>query len=335
MDGHRRRKQTRALPPMRARSIFVACPGGVATGGPELLHQLVSTLRKFGVDAFISYTPLDRNFECRQEYAIYGCPQAKPTDCEQSLVVLSEMETPFVRTFRKAQLAIWWLSVDNYFQIQHDSVWKDLKSYVTWLLRGGRAYIHELRRCRHFCQSAYAADFLQRHGLNYEYLTDYLGSSHFVGVEPGASRNDTIMYNPKKGAARTRRLMKVNPALKFQPIRGMSAADVRRALERAKIYVDLGAHPGKDRLPREAAMAGCCVITGRRGSAGFFADVPIPEKYKIDDRQSSFASIFGATARDIFENFEMRQRDFEGYRETITSEQQIFERQVREAFLSD
>jgi len=43
-----------------------------------------------------------------------------------------------------------------------------------------------------------------------------------------------------------------------------------------KLYVDFGKHPGKDRMPREAAVHGCCIITGRRGAAGNPFDIPIP-----------------------------------------------------------
>ncbi len=36
--------------------IFVACPAGVATGGPENLHQLVNLLRqKMHINAYMYY----------------------------------------------------------------------------------------------------------------------------------------------------------------------------------------------------------------------------------------------------------------------------------------
>ncbi|MCX7738527.1 MAG: hypothetical protein N2Z80_03840 [Hydrogenothermaceae bacterium] len=55
-------------------------------------------------------------------------------------------------------------------------------------------------------------------------------------------------------------------------------------LKKAKVYIDFGNHTGKDRIPREAAMLECCVITGRRGIAKYREDVPIPENYKIEDK---------------------------------------------------
>lgn len=36
-----------------------------------------------------------------------------------------------------------------------------------------------------------------------------------------------------------------------------------------------------DRLPREAALAGCVVLTNREGAAGFDEDVPLPSEFKF------------------------------------------------------
>ncbi|MGC8677909.1 MAG: hypothetical protein ACP5UF_06830 [Hydrogenobaculum sp.] len=68
----------------------------------------------------------------------------------------------------------------------------------------------------------------------------------------------------------------------------MTRDQVIETLQKAKVYIDFGNHPGKDRIPREAAILGCCVITGKRGSATFFEDVPIPEEYKFEERYQDF-----------------------------------------------
>ncbi|KAL3809235.1 hypothetical protein ACHAXA_005283 [Cyclostephanos tholiformis] len=46
-------------------------------------------------------------------------------------------------------------------------------------------------------------------------------------------------------------------------------------------YIDFGPHPGMDRLPREAALAGCIVITNREGAAAHDEDVPLPQEFKF------------------------------------------------------
>jgi len=48
------------------------------------------------------------------------------------------------------------------------------------------------------------------------------------------------------------------------------------------VYVDFGWHPGRDRLPREAALAGCVVFSTRHGAAGYEGDMPLSDWYKFD-----------------------------------------------------
>ena len=79
----------------------------------------------------------------------------------------------------------------------------------------------------------------------------------------------------------------------------MSRAEVREALCKVKVYADFGSHPGRDRMPREAALCGACVLTNRRGSANFAEDVPLPTLYKLDQDDPAFAQNVGRTIRGI------------------------------------
>ena len=88
--------------------------------------------------------------------------------------------------------------------------------------------------------------------------------------------------------------------------------------------MDFGNHPGKDRIPREAAISGCCVITGRQGAAAFYEDVPIPDRYKFDDLKDIDVESVKACILDIFQNYDERIKDFEEYRNMIRGEKEKF-----------
>ena len=94
--------------------------------------------------------------------------------------------------------------------------------------------------------------------------------------------------------------------------------------------MDFGYHPGKDRMPREAAMAGCCLITGIKGSAGNAIDVSIPAKYKLDAEQPDFPVRWKKLADEIFGNFAAASADFADYRNSIREEKDIFEAEVKQ-----
>ncbi|EFI6860961.1 hypothetical protein BCD16_004758, partial [Escherichia coli] len=98
--------------------------------------------------------------------------------------------------------------------------------------------------------------------------------------------------------------------------------------ERSKLYIDFGHHPGKDRFPREAVMAGCVLITGVEGSAANEVDIPIPSRFKLDSNKFNFESEFKKCVDNIFSNFQNEIKEFEYYRNCIKNEEQDFRNDV-------
>ena len=114
----------------------------------------------------------------------------------------------------------------------------------------------------------------------------------------------------------------------------LNRSELINLIQSAKLYIDFGNHPGKDRLPRECAINGCCIITGKKGSAAFFEDIPIKNKYKFLDNDKSIPDIV-ATIRWSLKNYEQATTDFDDYRKKISNEKKIFETQVAQIFKLD
>lgn len=317
------------------KKILVCCPQ-IVSGGPELLHQLVDELRSRGRDARIVYYPFDQNLQCPDAYRKYDALSSELIDDPDTFILVPEASTWILRQIRKARCGIWWLSVDNYLGARHKSRLSDLWRRYKSALKGLRIPLFLLHRYTHLAQSHYAVRFLKGHGIDSSLLTDYLGTEHLSNPYRGGTsrKEDLVVYNPMKGIRQTQELIVRHPEIRFEPIANMTAGEVSELLHRAKIYIDFGHHPGKDRPPREAAIAGCCVITGRRGAAASADDVPVPERYKLDDvsRRSNHVHEFGALARDIFENYERRAEDFSEYRTRILEERAVFSSQVAAIF---
>ena len=115
------------------------------------------------------------------------------------------------------------------------------------------------------------------------------------------------------------------------PLENLNRAELISLIQSAKLYIDFGNHPGKDRLPRECAINGCCIITGKRGSAAFFEDVPIKNKYKFDQTKKSIETII-KRIRWILSNYEQAIFDFSDYRNKIKIEKEEFVKQVFQLF---
>jgi hypothetical protein len=314
---------------------YVVCPGGVTTGGPEVLHQLVSELRDAGRDAYISYFPFDKKFDVPLEYKKYNISQSKIEDESGNLVVLPESGTKISRKIHRASIAIWWLSIDNYYALPN------ALSFVPRVLTpmlGGlliRRPFRSLRPFKHFAQSQYAIAHLRERGINAEFLGDYLNGAHAsTSAKPKKERSTSaIAYNPKKGVQITNELIAQCPEWQFVPISRMTAPQVNELLSSTMLYVDFGHHPGRDRLPREAALAGCCVITGRRGAAGNNIDIAIPEEYKIDENGPDFIREFKRVASGVFGEFTIQAERFENYRQLISGERVEFAAAVSRLFV--
>ncbi len=324
--------------------IYVVCPAYKKTGGMELLHQLVYALNTEGAHATIAYTGVAKSSNScpiNSEYAQYVnsyIPAQQIPDRDGVIVVLPEVDAKMVSSFKYAKIYFWWLSIDNYLKVY--SLWYNLRNCnfraaVSLIKHGAWRYaLSFLRRDvnLNLVQSYYAKDYLEKHGFtNIVRLSDYINDEYIVD-DTSRPRMDHILYNPKKGIEFTRLLMEAAPDLQWMPIENMTLDEVRRTLKTAKVYVDFGNHPGKDRFPREAAISGCCVLTGKRGSAAFEQDVPIPSAYKFEDSIANIPLII-EKIRECLADFSRCAHDFDGYRAMIVSEKKIFNEDVRRIFI--
>jgi hypothetical protein len=112
----------------------------------------------------------------------------------------------------------------------------------------------------------------------------------------------------------------------------MTPEEVANLLLKAKVYIDFGHHPGKDRIPREAAISNCCVIVGKKGSARFQEDVPIKDEFKFEPKKRNIPNIIDKI-RHLLDNYEREIKKFEDYKEFILNEEEKFEEDIKRIFV--
>lgn len=328
--------------------VFVLAPSGLITGGVECLFQLVDALRKNQVDAYIVFT--SGLMEIPEEYRHFNVNVA-PTfeDCHGNTVVLYEAEFHRIRQFKHMKICCYWLSVDNYFLcsfpyispieiFKHDVAlgFKSLIYQLPYFLFKPRKFLKNrigfslFRRPElfHFAQSYYALDFLLKNGI-FKVLPLFDPIS-FKFSEKNQKRRDLILYNPKKGWSFTKKLIKRFPEFHWVPLIGMNHAQMNDLMQTAKIYIDFGHHPGRDKIPREAVCAGLCIITGQLGSAKNNLDIPIPNTYKFDQHHFHYLGFKGVVL-EILLNFEANRRNFNEYLSMVRQSEDVFQKQVKQA----
>jgi hypothetical protein len=256
--------------------IFILCPAATISGGPEALHQLGGALRNKNVDAAIVYYPAAQQaHQVPAPYRHYGVAVSPMVeDDPASVVVIPEVATSLAWRFPNARKAIWWLSVDNYFKWQH--------------INPGPSVFDPRPDLVHLCQSRYAHDFLAGRGVGpLLMLTDFLTTDVFTSG-PVSGRLPVVAYNPKKAPETTQRLIARHSGRVWLPLENLSQQTLAELLCEVRIYADFGPHPGRDRIPREAALCGAVVITGRKGAAAFPTDMPLPERFRLDEQLPDF-----------------------------------------------
>jgi hypothetical protein len=270
----------------RYRQVVILCPTAI-TGGPEAIHQLSLSLNAIGVQAYIlhvgpanSIRISDRKIISQAPpnpaliaaYGAYG-PQfsAEVTLDEDTLLILPEGLAANHRKFAGCGVAIWWLSVDNFH-----------RAYAKADAEGELSAILARRELIHFHQSAYARDWLRGLGAESLYdLGDYTSPAFTVGPARTPSRSPSVSYNAAKGSDLAQGFFDANPQFEALPLRGYSKAELRTIFQERLLYVDFGHFPGKDRMPREAAVSGGVVFVHRKGSAESYEDFPLPDFFKF------------------------------------------------------
>lgn len=316
--------------------VYIMCPAHIHSGGPELMHQLGSRLIAQKIDTRIYYYDKKDDDPVNDLYKHYQVPVADSlSDVPANILIMAETALSAYYAVRHMRRIIWWLSVDHYFMNIQDYFGNLLAHPLD--IRVPRYYMFGDDSCAlHLVQSEYARQFLAVNEIpddRIDHLGDYLNAAFLQNAETylQLEKKDLVLYNPKKGADFTARLISAAPDLHWIPIQNLTPHQVSLLLAGGKVYIDFGYHPGKDRIPREAAMCGCCVITGRRGAAANETDVPIPDTYKFEDTEENIPAIL-SLIREILSDYEAHCGNFDSYRTIIRGEQKEFIRDAERIF---
>ncbi len=313
------------------------------TGGPRSLHQLGKKLLNKGLDVYIVYgnqskiynninKPLYEDMKIDLAYKI--------DDDYDNVLIVPESDTSWLLRFKKIRKVVWWLSLDNYL---NNNLWWHCQR-KTVLLRqpkivGDARYIfrkikgynvkyiktdEEFSKIYHLYNCEYVRDYLLKKNVKYKNMQYLCGPIDIRILDKNklmAGKKNIVVYNPAKMdkfiLKKIKKYMKKNyPNYNFIPIENMDHKEVLQWLRKAKIYIDFGYFPGPERMPREAVMEYCNIITSKRGSAKNKIDVPIPEKYKFDLERKNVREICKLIV-DMSENFSAYSSDFDNYRKKV------------------
>jgi len=293
-------------------NIYIYTPQGFETGGIELLHQLCHELNTYeDINAYIWH---EKSVTISETYKQYG----------NKFVVADLPPKGSVLIFPES-----WVRKANephYKDYQKVIYFESVYYYEANIPKD--QYLKFPENTIFMVQSWFAYWYLQEKHIESIYVTDYL-NDEYMTADLSKPRKRQILYNPKKGLEVTKRIMAELPNEKFIPIVNMTVSEIKSLMEESMLYIDFGNHPGKDRIPREAAMCGCCVITNTEGSAAYYEDVSIPYDYRRYMGADVSLKLAVGRIKFTLNNYAFCFEDFDVYRETIRREKTQFKEGVR------
>ncbi len=345
----------------RFNKIYVLCPAYIVTGGPDALHQIVFYLNRLGINSTIAYVA---NANCKIEipiqYRIYldsFITKQEIIDNEKNAIIIPETYSYMAKEYKKAQVFIWWLSVDN--NLKQTGFLNKTFYFLTFPLRyilrnekyKGRAkkifldrikkkkycFGNEQANVSHMCASYYALDYVESRSkrpvykaiepISKVFLDKYNEHKDCLSLE---NRSNVILYNPKKSGKFIHKLINKYRDLSFLPLTGLSQDELIEKYKSSKLFIDFGPFPGAERMPKEAVLYGCAIITGKHGASAFYGDVPINDKYKFTEK---YHKAVYERIRYILDHYHEIYDDFNEYRDVVLNLETGFIRSLKELFL--
>lgn len=340
---------------MKIKNIYIVCPR-ISQGGVESLFQLCDKLIFWGYNAKLYFVgkgepPLHLN-----QYKVEVCDRI--IDDENNLIIVPEILTSVLNKFSKIKKIIWWLSLDYYFmhklnkkierfvaknKILDNSISK-LSLYQVCKILNKKEFDFSDKHIYHLYNCEYVKQFLLENKISQDkmhYLCGPLNNVFIDNCVEYLSHNDfsnkknIIVYNPAKGYEFTKEIISyinnVRKDLVFVPLFKMSPQQIMITMKNAKLYIDFGYFPGPERIPREAVVLGCNIITSTSGSANNDIDILIPKKYKFEKTENNIINICNMIF-ELIDNYSHHFDEFNLYREKVIMQKKVFSDSIRNLF---
>jgi hypothetical protein len=143
----------------------------------------------------------------------------------------------------------------------------------------------------------------------------------------------TVSYNPAKGGEHIRAVKAALYAanVRWLPLQDLTRTELLDSLAQSDVFLDLGHQPGKDRLPREAALLGAVTLVAQIGAGADLIDTPLPSEHKIRT-EGDFARNAAVTLSQVLADPEEHFHRQRYYREGLLRERDAFKKEVRYLF---
>jgi hypothetical protein len=338
---------------MTLNKIYILCPGNVISGGIYSLHNLCAKLIEAGFHAGIHYHNIIPGVINHDHIRSYNVPSFESiVDTSDNIIIVSETETLFLHPFLYIRKMVYWLGLNNYFKkppfrrpftiktfrkfIQCRNYYgysagmvEDIKRNISWWVKA-RDIIWQDNTI-HMSNSHYVAECCKKRGIKKIYvLHNPVREEYYLEAKHEVLKKTKIIVGPK-----TPKILILLCRLYFRyevvRLKHLSPHTVKQHMKEAMVFAEFGNNSGRDRMPREAALMGCVVLSNTRGSASVYSDMPFPSTFKIADSITNYPKIIKLLKYSI-ENYSSVIVDFQEYVHRLEEERMNFPANVKSIF---
>lgn len=319
--------------------IYVLCPGNNRSSTADNCHELCAQLKNFGVEVFMVYLPANDNFNPYNPvdaiYKKYNIPyDSGVEDSEKNILIVPEIAANFLYVTKKTRRILWWLNVNNFLRdiaVRTVNHFENILNSPMPRFFSFNSYDSDIE---HWAQSEYARKFLKINGVADEKIftvTDFLDNIFFEVLPlKNSAKKNLIAYRQIKGSDFTDIVKELASGVEWQAVEDLTPAVAQKLFLDAKIYVDFGEHPAKEKLVREAAISNCVVITSKHGAAANDVDINISAEFKFEETIKDAVKA-ADKIQSVLQNFEVELSKQKNFRERILREKYFFVEQIKSA----
>jgi hypothetical protein len=331
--------------------IYILCPGNMATGGIEALHQLRYYLDRCGFTAFLAYyydPYIHPRYLCYEPKVV---PLEEIKDEKNNVVIAPEVATFFLKKYHYAAKCIWWLSLvfyDGDFNTVPIDFKHKIRKIITDIIpisiikrkiqllfkQGNDHYPYRIEKNDlNLTGSKFAYSYVGKRYKNTKMFVEPISMDFLKAGAPELSsqgRSNIIPYNPAKPSDIMNKLLQ-RTDLQFVPIKNMTPQQIIELFRKSKLYIDFGFFGGPERMPKESVHNGTLLLVGKRNAAKNDFDVAIPNEFKIKDYNNE--ELVVEKIKYMLHNYDSLIGQFEPFRKKILALEENFIRAIREIFV--
>lgn len=286
---------------MKSRDVFVVkINGHILTGGPLAMMQLGQKLEQYGAQVILCFD----DYEAYSVFSDWCSKLFGKFDYMLSRDIHSHREHHLIVTETDLQNTVelnwggkiicYMLSIDNCVsfglnRLTLEAKSRHYKNIIKKIYLGNHVRWNKLSANidLFIAQSHYALEVLTKSSLTpCFYIGDYIESDKLTAQiknpeEVNANNKIKVCFNPKKGKIYSKIVRNLFRSVDFIPISGLNSSELQKLFQSCDAYVDFGAQPGKDRLPREAIACGCPAFILMSGAGLNASDFPRCGPFRI------------------------------------------------------